>query len=156
MKNIKLIYFIILLSLTLLWLFADPKLFSSYKFFPLRKSMLSYTGIMAIAVMSVGMILAIRPVIIEPMLGGLDKTYRLHKWLGVTALIFSVLHYLWVMVPKWLAGWGVMAKPARHRSNEETNTLLLFFKEQHGLAESIGEWAFYAGQDHEMYFSSKV
>ena len=144
MKNIKLIYFIILLFLTLLWLLADPILFSSYKFFPLRKSMLSYTGIMAIAVMSIGMILAIRSVIIEPMLGGLDKTYRLHKWLGVTGLIFSVLHYLWAMVPKWLVGWGLMAKPARHRSNEEINTQLLFFKEQHALAESIGEWAFYA------------
>lgn len=106
--------------------------------------MISYTGIMAIAVMSIGMILATRPLIIEAKLGGLDKTYRLHKWLGITGLIFSVLHYLWVMVPKWLVGWGLMNKPARHRSHEETITILRYFKEQHGLAESIGEWAFYA------------
>ncbi|MGB2740094.1 MAG: ferric reductase-like transmembrane domain-containing protein [Cognaticolwellia sp.] len=106
--------------------------------------MISYTGIMAISVMSIGMILAIRPLIIEPIAGGLDKTYRLHKWLGITGGVFSILHYLWVMVPKWLVDWGVMDKPARHRSSEETNTILLFLKDQHGLAESIGEWAFYA------------
>lgn len=144
MKNIKLILYITLLCLTLLWLFADPILFSTYQFFPLRKAMINYTGIMAIAVMSIAMILAVRPLIIEPMLGGLDKTYRLHKWLGITGLIFSVLHYLWVMVPKWLVDWGLMNKPARHRSHEETLTILRFFKSQHGLAESIGEWAFYA------------
>lgn len=144
MKIIKLSYFIILLSLTLLWLLADPILFSSYKFFPLRKSMLNYTGIMAIAVMSIGMMLAVRPLIIEPILGGLDKTYRLHKWLGITGLFFSVLHYLWAMVPKWLVGWGVMDKPHRHKSHEETSIILRYFQEQHGLAESIGEWAFYA------------
>jgi len=143
MKNIKISYFIILISLTLLWLLADPILWSTAKFFPLRKSLLSYTGIMAISVMSIGMMLAIRPLIIEPFFVGLDKTYRLHKWLGITGLIFSVLHYLWVMVPKWLVDLGVMSKPARHRAHEETITILRYFKEQHGLAESIGEWAFY-------------
>ncbi len=144
MKNIKLSYFIIIISITLLWLLADPILWSSYKFFPLRKSMLTYTGIMAIAVMSISMVLATRPLVVEPIIGGLDKTYRLHKWLGITGLIFSVLHYLWVMVPKWLVGWGVMHKPGRHKSHEETLSILRYFKGQHDLAESIGEWAFYA------------
>lgn len=143
MKNIKLSYFIILFGLTLLWLLADPILWSTYKFFPLRKSLISYTGIMAISVMSVAIILAIRSHILEPVLGGLDKTYRLHKWLGITGLIFSVLHYLWVMVPKWLVGWGLLSKPGRHRAQEESIAIFRFFKEQHGLAESIGEWAFY-------------
>lgn len=144
MKNIKLSYLIILLSLTVLWLLADPILWSTTKFFPLRKSMISYTGIMAISVMSIGIILAIRSHILEPILGGLDKTYRLHKWLGITGLIFSILHYLWVMVPKWLVGWGLLNKPARHNSHEQSIAIFRFFKEQHGLAETLGEWAFYA------------
>jgi len=143
MKNIKLSYFIILISLTLLWLIADPSVWSTSKFFPLRKSLINYTGIMAISVMSIGMMLAIRPRIIEPLFGGLDKTYRLHKWLGITGLIFSVLHYLWAMVPKWLVGFGLMSKPGRHRTHEESIAIFRYFKEQHGLAESIGEWAFY-------------
>ncbi|XQW83862.1 ferric reductase-like transmembrane domain-containing protein [Thalassotalea piscium] len=144
MKNIKISYVIIIFALTLLWLIADPILWSSPQLFPLRKSLINYTGIMAISVMSIAMMLAIRPTAIEPFLGGLDKTYRLHKWLGITALIFSVLHYLWKMVPKWLVNWGLLVKPAHHDSNEDTFIILRFFKSLHGLAESVGEWAFYA------------
>jgi hypothetical protein len=32
-------------------------------------------------------------------LGGLDKMYRLHKWLGMTALGVGAVHWLWVQGP---------------------------------------------------------
>lgn len=54
------------------------------------------------------MILAIRPVFFEPYLGGLDKMYRLHKWLGITGLVFAVTHWLWTQAPKWLSGLGLI------------------------------------------------
>lgn len=44
--------------------------------------------------MSLAMILTVRPVFVERFLGGLDKVYRLHKWLGISALIMSVSHWL--------------------------------------------------------------
>jgi Predicted ferric reductase len=51
--------------------------------------------------------LAVRSVWLESMLGGLDKMYCLHKWLGISALVFAVLYWSLVTVPKWLvrAGW---------------------------------------------------
>ena len=79
----------------MLWLLADTLLAADYEFFALRASLVNYTGIIGMAAMSVGMMLAVRPVLFEPYLGGLDKMYRLHKWLGVTGLAFSVIHWLW-------------------------------------------------------------
>lgn len=143
MKNIRLTYIVLLIGLTLLWLLADDLLAAQYEFFKLRASMVNYTGILAMGVMSVGILLSIRPISLEPFFGGLDKTYRLHKWLGITALVVSVVHWLWVKVPKWMVGWGLLVKPARKAAAEPSLALFRFFREQRGLAEQVGEWAFY-------------
>ena len=144
MKNIKISYAILIIALTVLWLMADTILSSDYAFFTLRHSLIYYTGIIGIGMMSVGMMLAVRPVSIEPFLGGLDKTYRLHKWLGITALVFAIAHWLWAKAPKWLVGWGWLERPARQPAPEQTVDIFRFFQSQRGLAENIGEWAFYA------------
>ena len=144
MRNIKLGFIGLLLGLTLLWLIADPLLSTPYQFFALRTSLVNYTGIIAIGVMSVAMILAVRPVYFEPYLGGLDKMYRLHKWLGITGLVLAITHWLWTQAPKWLVGFGWLERPVRNRGPEETVAVFKFFQSQRGLAESIGEWAFYA------------
>ncbi len=52
------------------------------------------SGVMAIALMAFGTLLSIRPVWLEPYLNGLDKMYRLHKWLGISAMIVAVVHWL--------------------------------------------------------------
>lgn len=144
MKNIKLGYVVLLVGLSLLWLLADDLLLAEYEFFALRSTLINYTGVIAMGVMSVGMLLALRPVSIEPWLGGLDKSYRLHKWLGITALVVSIVHWLWAQVPKWMVGWGWLVKPARRAAAEPSLAIFRFFREQRGLAEQVGEWAFYA------------
>ena len=108
MRNIRFAYAALLLLLSLLWWMADPLLPIGYEYFALRTVAINYTGVIGIGVMSVGMILALRPVRVEPLLDGLDKTYRLHKWLGVTGLVFAVIHWLWHRAPsgRWAgAGW---------------------------------------------------
>ncbi|MEE4464604.1 ferric reductase-like transmembrane domain-containing protein, partial [Azotobacter chroococcum] len=116
-----------------------------YEFFALRRAMVNYTGILAVGAMSVGIFLAVRPAVLESFLGGLDKGYRLHKWLGIAALALSVLHWLWVKAPKWMVGWGWLERPVRKAaSGEEPGALLGFLRSQRGLAEELGEWAFYA------------
>ena len=122
MKNIQRLYAAMLLILLALWLIADPLLVQPYSFFGLRGSLVQGTGIVALGVMSVGMMLALRPVRIEPFLGGLDKMYRLHKWLGITALVVAVLHWLWAKAPKWLVGWGLLERPARQPRPEAEST----------------------------------
>lgn len=144
MKNIKLAYLLLTGGLSVLWLIADNILGAPFQFFAFRSSMMNYTGIIGMGVMSAGMILAMRPAVFEGWLGGLDKGYRLHKWLGITGLVLSIIHWLFANGPKWAVGWGWLERPVRSKTPvEEANAIHAFFNSQRHLAESIGEWAFY-------------
>ncbi|GBG00763.1 ferric reductase [Azospira sp. I13] len=143
MKNIRLAYVGLFAALTALWWLTDPLALNGRGFFPLRGSMVQFSGILAMGAMSIGMILALRPVFLEPWLGGMDKAYRLHKWLGISALVLATIHWLWAKGPKWAVGWGWLERPPRGPRLEESIELFRFFQSQRGLAEDIGEWAFY-------------
>src|SRR5690554_4455472 len=66
----------------------------------LRKSLLYYTGVVAMAMISIGMILALRLPFLERLTGGLDRSYRLHKWVGITGALFALMHWLIKTQPK--------------------------------------------------------
>ncbi|SIO48402.1 Predicted ferric reductase [Burkholderia sp. GAS332] len=147
MKTIRLAYLVLLTGLALVSLFADRVLSRPYEFRTFQLSMINLTGILAIGCMSAGMFLAIRPTSVEPILGGLDKTYRLHKWLGISTLVFSTLHWLWVKAPNWLIGLGWMQRPSNKPDLPTGDTLSAIahiLSNYRGLAASAGEWAFYA------------
>ncbi len=141
MKHIELVFWGLLLVLTGLWLAADPLFTAPHA---MRNALINYTGIIGIGVMSVGMILAARPIWFESSLGGLDKMYRLHKWLGIAGLVMAITHWVWTQAPKWLVALEWIAPPMRHRGAEPTSPIFQFFHAQRGLAAVIGEWAFYA------------
>lgn len=145
MKNISFIYAGFLSVITLLWLAANPGLFEVAEFIQLRNFMVQYFGTLSIAIMSLIMILATRPVWLEDYTGGLDKTYRLHKWLGITVLVTSVIHWLWSNGPKWASALGLIEGGRRRSHGDQTGFSQLqgFFAGQRGFAEGIGEWAFY-------------
>jgi predicted ferric reductase len=121
---------------------ADGILYVEYEFFPFRASLVNYTGILAIGAMSVAMILATRPVFLEPWLGGLDKMYRLHKWLGIGALVLAITHWLWTQGPKWAVGFGWLQRP-RRGPPPDMSGLEQALRSWRGTAESVGELAFY-------------
>ncbi|NMG53818.1 ferredoxin reductase family protein [Aromatoleum aromaticum] len=52
------------------------------------------SGLLAIAMMSLAMVMATRPPGVERLLGGMDRAYRLHKWAGILAAGFASLHWL--------------------------------------------------------------
>ncbi len=145
MTNIKLSFWGLLLALSILWLFADSLMPDPFTYFSFRQVFIQYTGVIAIGVMSVAMLLATRPRQIERPLNGLDKMYRLHKWLGITALVVGILHWWWAQGTKWMVGWGWLIKSGRkHQHGQTLSTIGEWLKHQRGLAESLGEWAFYA------------
>ncbi|MBR0854052.1 ferredoxin reductase family protein [Bradyrhizobium liaoningense] len=144
MRNLKRSFWAILAVLTVLWLIAEPSVFQSATFFALRGAMMQLSGILAIGCMSVGMILALRPRWPESWLGGLDKMYRLHKWLGITALVVAIVDWLWAKGPRWAVGWGLLERPARGARPPIENPIAAAFADLRGSAESLGEWAFYA------------
>ena len=146
MKNIKLTLVALLILLTALWLLADNPAPQPFGYFAFRTVFMQYSGIIAIGAMSVAMLLALRPKWLEPHLDGLDKIYRLHKWLGITALVVSILHWWWATGSKWMVGWGWLERPQRgpRPAASELGPIEGWLGGQRHLAESVGEWAFYA------------
>ncbi len=128
----------------LLWLAFNPEILSSGTgVFVLRPQVLQASGLLAICAMSVAMILSLRPRWPERPLGGLDKLYRLHKWLGIGALGLSVFHWLWVEAPKWAVQASLIERPARGPRPEITDPIEAFLRGLRHTAEGMGEWAFY-------------
>jgi predicted ferric reductase len=144
MQNLKRAFWGLLVLATLLWLFADLSVLQTSGFFAIRSAAVQYTGLLAIACMSVAMILATRPRWPERWLGGLDKMYRFHKWLGIAALILAIVHWLWTQGPKWAVGWGWLERPARGPRIPPSNPVEALFSGLRHTAEGWGEWAFYA------------
>ena len=144
MKRIKVLLLAVLLLPTALWLAADTLSPEPLTYFSFRAVFMQYSGVIGIGVMSVAMLLALRPKWLEPHLNGLDKMYRLHKWLGITALVVAIIHWWWAKGTKWMVGWGWLERPARKPMAGETlGAIEGWLRSQRGLAESVGEWAFY-------------
>lgn len=146
MTHIQRFFWLYLLSLSALWFGTAPNDWANLpNFLAWRSELIQYSGVLGMGVMSLAMLLALRPVWLEPRLGGLDKIYRLHKWLGIAGLSLSVGHWLLAQGPKWLVGLGWLERPARGpRPTFPEGSWQAFFQQQRGLAESLGEWAFYA------------
>jgi predicted ferric reductase len=51
-----------------------------------------WVGAISILLMSWSFLLALRPKVLEPIFGGLDSMYRVHRWAGALAVVFMFLH----------------------------------------------------------------
>ncbi|MDR2219236.1 MAG: ferric reductase-like transmembrane domain-containing protein [Methylobacillus sp.] len=144
MRNFKFTFWGGLLLLVVLWVIAEPAVFQAGTFMDWRKPMIQLTGVIAMGCMGFAMLLALRPRWLEKCLVGLDKMYRLHKWLGISALVFSIMHWLWAKGPKWAVEWGWMEKAAKGKRIPPDNVIEVFLTQFRHTAESVGEWTFYA------------
>lgn len=144
MRRIKLVFWGSIALITVLWLAVDLPGLRPSGFFPLRNLMVQYSGILAMTCMSLAMVLALRWRWPERRIGGLDKMYRLHKWLGIGGLVLGVAHWLWAKGPKWAVGFGWLAPPERGPQQVLGNSVESLFRTLRGFAETVGEWAFYA------------
>ena len=146
MKKIHWVFWISMLALSALWLLADTLWPAQSDFFALRTVWVQYSGVLAMGVMSFSMLLSTRPQWLERRLDGLDKMYRLHKWLGIAALSMGIVHWLWAQGAKWAVGWGWLTRPVRKPRDpgETLGAIEAALRQYKHLAENIGEWAFYA------------
>lgn len=104
----------------------------------LRQQALYLTGVWAIGLMSLIMLLALRPASLEGPLGGMDKVYRLHKWAGILAVGASLAHWLAKLSSTPLKALvGAQGRPAR-------DAVLAVLEGSRGLAKDLGEWTIYA------------
>ena len=104
---------VVLVLLAGLWLMADTLVPQPFSYFSFRAKFMQFSGVLAIGAMSLCMVLAARPHWLEPHLDGLDKMYRLHKWLGITALVTAVAHWWLGQGTKWMTGWGWIERRPR-------------------------------------------
>ncbi|MDR2239453.1 MAG: ferric reductase-like transmembrane domain-containing protein [Zoogloeaceae bacterium] len=144
MRKLKFAFWCGLGLLAVLWIMDEPAVFQTTTFFALRDLKVQLTGVIAFGCMSLAMLLALRPRWPEAWFGGLDKMYRMHKWLGIAALVLAVIHWLWAKGPKWAVGWGWLEKPARGPRAPIADPVESFLTGFRGVAEGVGEWAFYA------------
>lgn len=135
MKKPSGIISIIIIILTVLWFLSDTLIYSPFDIEAFTESLTYYTGIIAMATMSITMVLSTRPKWLTTAIGGLDKGYRVHKWLGVSALLFSLVHWLWSEIPTWL-GWIV-----DNEEDEESEQALFDFEGFEGFIEAASELA---------------
>jgi predicted ferric reductase len=95
MKVIQFSLIGILTLITILWFGVNAnEIAGSQGVFAWRNLLLQFTGILAMTSLSIGILLAMRFTWVEDKLNGLDKVYCLHKWLGVTGLVFVISHWL--------------------------------------------------------------
>jgi len=140
MMRLKLVFAAIAAGVIGLWLTSIDMPLLTGGFWPVRGLLVPLTGILAITFMAVAILLAARPVQVEAALGGLDKYYRLHKWLGIAAVIMAVLHWLVEKAPKWLVELGWLAPQQRGPGAGPAQRP---FADYTDLAAGLGEWAFY-------------
>jgi predicted ferric reductase len=148
LRNIKRSLWGLLVGLTVLWILANVPFPDTMTGKVIRHLFIQYSGIIGIGAMSVAMILALRPVWLEPILGGLDKSYRLHKWLGIVGLAAAIFHWIATKAPHWLSSLGLIAGGrgrggGSHSKSDSLNQIQTFLDGLHGPAKFIGEWAFY-------------
>lgn len=92
------------------------------------------------------MILAMRLSMVENWLNGMDKAYRIHKWLGISSIALGITHWLWYQIPKWLVMSGILTRPTRQHGLKPAITDFnweVWVNNLHGFAANIGEWGFY-------------
>ena len=122
----------------LIWgISADWTVLANAGFWDWRGQFVLLSGLLLFTVMSVIMYLSLRPKWLEKRVGGLDKMYRIHKWLGISSIAWISFHYLAEKLPKW--GWvrAMVDFPPRIKGAKE----IFIPAEITSLAKSIGEYA---------------
>lgn len=104
----------------------------------LRQQALFLSGLFSIGLMSLIMVLALRPAWLEKPLGGMDRMYRLHKWAGILAIGFAATHWLLDLSGDLLK---TMIGSAGKVPKFDLSALALAARP---LAKDLGEWIVYA------------
>ncbi|MBK7464360.1 MAG: ferric reductase-like transmembrane domain-containing protein [Betaproteobacteria bacterium] len=130
------LFFLALIPLGLWGIFALPEILAANPgFWDIRRALIILSGILALWWMSAGIVLAARPAWLEKRFGGLDKLYRLHKYIGIGSGTLVLTHWMMEWLPKNLAKMGWI--PSRPRGPKGEPNFWI------DLAKDVGEWAGY-------------
>ena len=77
----------------------------------LREQVVYLTGISALSLMVLSMVISVRLPWLNRRMHGLDKAYVVHKWTGIFATVLLAFHWLGEKAPEWLVEWGIIPNP---------------------------------------------
>lgn len=139
MKKLLLILFLIP---TALWsIVGVPIVLAKPEFWTYRSAAVILSGIVTLFWMALAVLLATRSSWIEKKLGGLDKVYFLHKWIGIWVGVFSTIHWIAEQGIKKIGKWGIAELPPRIKAPKAP--MSEFWHNMRDWAKDLGEWAFY-------------
>ncbi|MDE2385809.1 MAG: ferric reductase-like transmembrane domain-containing protein [Alphaproteobacteria bacterium] len=113
-----------------LWGMADTLNLFPYDAAKFAISFTQLSGLLAIGMMAFATLLAVRPAWLESAFGGLDKMYRLHKWLGIGGMAVGVAHWLLAANPD-----GRHGPPAAGAAQASQSLLQSLHGPAHGVAQ---------------------
>lgn len=126
-----------------IWLQAEPKLLANETFMQWRSASIQITGIVSVLLLTLTILLALRLPVIENFTRGLDKSYRLHKWVGIYAVIIGAIHWLLAIVPKQMVRSGYLERPRHGKSSVDPDSFYAVIRPLRDSAEIMGEWTLY-------------
>lgn len=95
------------------------------------------SGLLAIGMMSLTMVVSMRPALLARMLGGMGPVFRLHRWAGTLAAAFAALHWLIEMADDLVESvFGEVGEPGEGAFGG-------FHEMLREAGEEIGEFAIY-------------
>ncbi|CAN5505788.1 ferredoxin reductase family protein [soil metagenome] len=106
----------------------------------IREQLVYLTGVSAVSLMVLSMVISVRHPRINHWMRGLDKAYIVHKWTGIVSATLIVFHWLGENVPKWLVELGIVPDPGELTDSSGFSEL------ETGLFQSgvfLAEWIFY-------------
>jgi len=144
MRTLKVWFWGFLTVLTLLWALAETRP-EVLDLISVRHATILFTGVLSTGVMSFAMVLAVRPIWLESSLKGLDKSYRLHKWLGIATLVFATAHWFAVNGVSMLVGEDALKTPGGglHPDPSSMPPLQQWFLSQVEIAGPLGHAIYY-------------
>jgi predicted ferric reductase len=132
------------LALAGLWFLSDTLPIASIGQHAFGAAFTQLSGILSIGMMSVATLLAIRPKWLEPTFDGLDKMYRLHKWLAVGGLSIGIAHWLLATGEgRGRPGAGGVAEAA-DAATQTAAGAMSWIASLHGPAKGVGQPALFA------------
>lgn len=117
------------------------KIIANPTFWNVKEQLLYLSGSIAMAYMVITMVLSSRFAFINKYCGGLDKAYVAHKWVGILAVAFSVVHWMVKESPRVFI--ALELAPPKVKSNAPS-PLTELDQAIYGFGNSVVEIAFYA------------
>lgn len=114
-------------------------LLSNTGFWNVKEQSLYLSGSIAIVFMVMSMLISVRFSFINNLAGGLDKAYIVHKWVGIWAFVFSIIHWF---TENWFIDIckALFILPPKVKGQ---STISEFAKEVYSIGNDMVEYAFY-------------